>query len=125
MPINSKQKGAKAERDVAKFINKALGTNLKRTPQSGGMDFKGDLQDISLDSVLHGFHFEIKDQKAIRPKEWYRQATGDCPSGKIPLVIWKNHTERKVGNLTINDVTWMVEIGLNDFLGIIERELKV
>ena len=119
MPINSKQKGARAERDVAKYINKAMGTNLKRTPQSGGMDFKGDLLDINLNSALHGFHFEVKDQKTISPKKWYKQAVGDCPGNKIPLVIWKNHNERKIGNLIIQDVVWMVEIGLNDFLTMI------
>jgi len=50
MPINSQQKGKRAEREVAKLINKYLDTNVRRTPQSGGMSIKGDIIDINPDS---------------------------------------------------------------------------
>ena len=62
MPINSQAKGKRAEREVAKLINKYLGTNVRRTPQSGGMTIKGDIIDIIPDSPAYQFHFEIKDQ---------------------------------------------------------------
>ena len=44
--INSQAKGKRAEREVAKLINKYLGTNVRRTPQSGGLSIKGAIIDI-------------------------------------------------------------------------------
>ena len=49
MTINSKKKGDRFERDVAKQLNKKFNTNVRRTPMSGAMDnFKGDIIDISI-----------------------------------------------------------------------------
>ena len=87
--INSKQKGNRAEREVAKIINKTLNTNIKRTPQSGGMDFKGDLIDTNSNSIAHQFHFEIKDRKSLRINDWWEQTTNDCPANKIPVLVFK------------------------------------
>jgi Holliday junction resolvase len=61
MPINSQAKGKRAEREVAKLINKYLGTNVRRTPLSGALNFKGDIIDINPDSPAYQFHFEVKD----------------------------------------------------------------
>ena len=44
---------------------KYLGTNVRRTPQSGGMSIKGDIIDINPDSAAYQFHFEVKDQKKL------------------------------------------------------------
>ena len=54
--INSQAKGKKAERDVAKEINRFLGTNVRRTPQSGGMSIKGDKMNAKFYATL-----ELKD----------------------------------------------------------------
>ncbi len=58
MPINSQAKGKRAEREVAKLINRYLGTNVRRTPLSGGLNFKGDICDINPDSPAFNYHFE-------------------------------------------------------------------
>jgi len=87
--INSKQKGNRAEREVAKIINKTLNTNIKRTPQSGGMDFKGDLIDTNSNSIAHQFSWEIKDRKQLRINDWWKQTTNDCPANKIPVLVFK------------------------------------
>ena len=50
--INQREKGKRYERDIAKKINKALGTNLRRTPLSGGLNLKGDILEIDPDSQL-------------------------------------------------------------------------
>ena len=60
MPINSQAKGKRAEREVAKLINRYLGTNVRRTPLSGGLNFKGDICDINPDSPAFNYHFEVK-----------------------------------------------------------------
>ena len=65
MPINSRDKGNRAEREVAKTINRYLGTNCRRTPLSGGLSIKGDIIDVDPDSAAFDYHFEIKDQKKV------------------------------------------------------------
>jgi hypothetical protein len=87
--INSQQKGKRAEREVAKLINKYLGTNVRRTPQSGGLSIKGDIIDINPDSAAFDYHFEIKDQKKLMIPKWWEQIYGDCPKGKIPINVFK------------------------------------
>ena len=113
MSINVNRKGKKAERDVAKLINKTLGTNCRRTPSSGALSFKGDIIDINVDSVAHNYHFEIKNQKAIRVREWWKQSTSDCSIHKTPVLIFKmqgrfyvmKRLEDFLGNLkTIDEV---------------------
>jgi hypothetical protein len=89
MPINSQAKGKRAEREVAKLINKYLGTNVRRTPQSGGLSIKGDIIDINPDSVAYQYHFEIKDQKKLMIPKWWEQINDDCPSGKVPVNVFK------------------------------------
>ena len=87
--INSKEKGKRAERAVAKMINETLGTNCRRTPNSGGLSIKGDIIDISPDSIAHQFHFEIKDRKSLKINAWWEQTINDCPVNKIPVLIFK------------------------------------
>ena len=87
--INSQQKGKRAEREVAKLINKYLGTNVRRTPQSGGLSIKGDIIDINPDSAAFDYHFEVKDQKKLMIPKWWEQIYGDCPKGKIPINAFK------------------------------------
>lgn len=106
--INSQTKGKRAERAVAKKINEVLGTNARRTPNSGGLSIKGDIIDIAIDSIAHQFHFEIKDRKALRIKDWWEQAKSDCSANKIPVLIFKLE-----GN-------FYTMIRLEDFLGLLK-----
>ncbi len=103
--INVQKKGKRAELAVAKIINRVLGTNVRRTPNSGGLSIKGDIIDISHDSPIYGYHFEIKDRKTISLKAWWRQTISDCPATKSPILIFK--FEHK----------FYVMQGLDDWLG--------
>lgn len=87
--INSQAKGKRAEREVAKLINKYLGTNVRRTPQSGGLSIKGDIIDIDPKSAAFNYHFEIKDQKKLMIPKWWEQIEEDCPPGKTPINVFK------------------------------------
>tara|TARA_Y100001938_G_C8075494_1_gene425810 strand:+ start:1443 stop:1817 length:375 start_codon:yes stop_codon:yes gene_type:complete len=89
MPINSQQKGKRAEREVAKLINKYLNTNVRRTPSSGGLSIKGDIIDINPDSAAYQFHFEVKDQKKLMIPKWWEQINDDCPIAKTPVNVFK------------------------------------
>ena len=91
--INSQAKGKRAEREVAKLINRYLGTNVRRTPQSGGMSIKGDIIDINPDSVAYQFHFEVKDQKKLMIPKWWEQIDDDCPVAKTPVNVFKMNAQ--------------------------------
>ena len=93
MPINSQAKGKRAEREVAKLINRYLGTNVRRTPQSGGMSIKGDIIDINPDSAAYQFHFEVKDQKKLMIPKWWEQIDDDCPVSKTPVNVFKMNAQ--------------------------------
>jgi len=93
MPINSQAKGKRAEREVAKLINRYLGTNVRRTPQSGGMSIKGDIIDINPDSAAYQFHFEVKDQKKLMIPKWWEQIDDDCPAAKTPVNVFKMNAQ--------------------------------
>jgi Holliday junction resolvase len=93
MPINSQAKGKRAEREVAKLINRYLGTNVRRTPQSGGMSIKGDIIDINPDSAAYQFHFEVKDQKKLMIPKWWEQIDDDCPIAKTPVNVFKMNAQ--------------------------------
>ena len=87
--INSQKKGKRAELEVAKLINKYLGTNVRRTPSSGGLSIKGDIIDINPDSAAFDFHFEVKNTKKLSIPKWWEQIYGDCQRGKIPMNVFK------------------------------------
>lgn len=90
--INAKQKGNRFEREVAKMLNNKFGTNVRRTPMSGGMSFKGDIIDINPESILNRFSFECKNQERLNIWKALEQCVGDAPALKDPVVVFtKNH----------------------------------
>ena len=89
MAINSNAKGKRGELEVVKLINRSLGTNFRRTPNSGGLSFKGDVIDINIDNPLYEFHIEIKNTKTLQIPVWMKQVHSDMPLGKRPLLIAK------------------------------------
>ena len=91
--INSQAKGKRAEREVAKLINRYLDTNVRRTPQSGGMSIKGDIIDINPDSPAYQFHFEVKNQKKLMISKWWEQIDDDCPIAKTPVNVFKMNAQ--------------------------------
>ena len=104
MPIISRDKGNRAEREVAKTINRYLGTNCRRTPLSGGLSIKGDIIDIDPDSVAYQYHFEIKNTKKLSIPIWWKQIYNDCGK-KIPVNIFKMNAK------------FYATLQLNDWLG--------
>lgn len=85
--INVNLKGKNYERKIAKYINKVLGTFLRRTPMSGGMELKGDILEINPDSPMFPYHFELKNHKKLAIPKWWEQCESDCPPSKDPVLI--------------------------------------
>ena len=98
----SRNKGSNYERDVAKKFAKSYGVELVRTPQSGGFiknslkaeDFRGDVvpADSSIRLILH---IEGKNSKRWTLPQWIEQAEGDCPEGRVPVVVFHQYNSSK------------------------------
>lgn len=100
---NSKQKGARAERELANIL-KEHGYDAHRTAQYCGNT--GDAADVV---GLPGFHIECKHQERMELYKWYAQAVNDSKGKEdIPLVIHRQ-----------NNKPWLVSLSLEDFLKII------
>lgn len=114
----SRTKGASGEREAADLIRSITGTKLRRTPLSGGMEFKGDVQTLE-DGIVRDHHIEIKRVEALNlPKAW-RQACDDCPPSKTAIVMHRR-----------NNTEWMVTVRAADYWGYLAeleelRSLKV
>lgn len=124
---SSKRKGSNYERKVARMYKEALGINLVRTPMSGGFqknikatNIKGDLSclDEDIDFILHT---ECKDQKAIKIRDWFRQACEDCPSNHIPTVVMHLIQQIKNGKVVSNSENLIV-LRVEDFLKVVDKQ---
>ena len=102
MPINSKQKGARFERELAKRFRE-YGYESRRTAQYCGNT--GDASDVI---GLNGIHIEAKHQEKMYLYDWVDQAKRDAEAngkGYLPTVFHKkNHCEILV-TMTFDD--WM------------------
>ena len=100
----SRNKGADAEREVSRIIKDRLGIDTHRTPLSGGMSWKGDVQG------LPGHHIEIKRAETLCLPAWLRQAEADAPDGTIPTLIFRQSRQ-----------PWRVVVELDHFLNLLEE----
>lgn len=93
---SSRQKGASFEREIAKRFQERYGIEFVRTPQSGGFaknraeseGFKGDIVPVDKNTEVK-VHVECKSQKTWALPKWIDQAKGDCPEGKVPIVVFR------------------------------------
>lgn len=100
MVINSKQKGNRYERKIARLLSEAFGIKIDRTPCSGALRAKGDLcqvtlGDYSLPGILKNFTIECKNQQKLNIWAALSQseAEADC-EGRLPLLIFtRNRAE--------------------------------
>lgn len=115
----SKNKGSTYERDVAKKFKEAYGIDLVRTPQSGGFakksihasDFRGDVVPAD-DSIDLKLHIECKNTKSWSLPAWLKQSQGDCPTGRVPVVVFHKHG-------TSEDY---ITLSLKDFFDLVPKE---
>lgn len=101
--INSRQKGAAAERELANIL-KEYGYEAKRGQQfHGGSD--------SPDVVgLPGFHIEVKRVQAFSLYPALDQATRDAKGLSTPIVVHRR-----------NGREWVTCLRLEDFLELVKR----
>lgn len=91
---NSKQKGARAEREVAKILRDHGFADARRTAQYCGNT--GDAADVD---GLPGFHIEVKirdkDGHLAIDKWWDEQALPEAEKAqKIPLLVFRKDYQK-------------------------------
>lgn len=81
--INSRKKGASAERELAKILREKYGIEIKRNlnqTREGGYDLVG----------LEGFAIEVKRAEKLLIKKWWEQAVNQSEPGKtLPVLIYR------------------------------------
>lgn len=89
--INSRAKGAKAERELAHILRTQGHTEARRGQQYSGANGDADVIGVK------GIHIECKRQERVQDELWMKQAEDDARKGEIPVVIYRrNHEQWKV-----------------------------
>lgn len=99
MPVNSKQKGARYEREIARYLHDK-GYDTRRTAQYCGNT--GDAADVQ---GLPYTHIECKHQETLRLKDWVEQAVRDSKEGELPAVFHRKNNEKTLVTMRLDD--WM------------------
>lgn len=103
MPINSKKKGARFERELASIFRDYGYADSRRTAQYCGNT--GDASDVI---GLPGIHVEAKHQEQMRLYSWMDQAARDAAmggEGKLPAVFHKKNRGEILVTMRLED--WM------------------
>ena len=121
--INSRQKGAAAERELAQLIRNLTGWVLVRNldqSRAGGFDLVA-----SPDCPLHVFAIEVKRHARVTPyllAEWYAQAQRQArTASKIPLLAYRGDRGKWAVRLPLRVIsgrdhhTGETELSLDDF----------
>ena len=104
MAINSKAKGSRGEREIAKILKEHGYADARRTVQYCGSS--GEAADVV---GIPGLHLEIKRVERMELYKWYAQAVNDsAKSGDTPIVVHR-----------ANNKPWLVSLSLEDFLKIL------
>lgn len=99
--INSKQKGARFERQLATMFRAFGYADARRTAQYCGNT--GDASDVV---GLTGIHVEAKSQETMRLYDWMAQAKHDSENtGNLPAVFHKKIRADILVTMTMDD--WM------------------
>lgn len=100
MPINSRQKGARGERELAKALRE-YGYNCRRGQQYCGTN--GDADVVG----LPGLHIECKRVEKLNLENAMSQSNSDKKDNEIPVVMHKR-----------NNGSWLVTLPLKYFMQI-------
>lgn len=96
--MNSRQKGARGERELAEKLRE-YGYETRRGQQYSGANGDADVVGVS------GLHIECKRVEKLNIDDALMQSTRDARPGEIPVVMHRrNHTP------------WKVTMDLDDFM---------
>ena len=102
MSLNANQKGKRFELKIAKDLAKRFQTDIKRTPNSGGLSFKGDI--LTTSGILSEYSWECKNQEKLNIWKALEQSEGDARGTlKTPLVVFTKNFEKDYVALQYDD----------------------
>ena len=104
MPINSRAKGANAEREAAKEITAIFGVPARR-----GQQFAGGKDSPDLITGFEGVHFEVKHVQNLNLRAAYEQAERDAGEKKVPVVMHKRNRGEWFFTFKVKDVWCLFE----------------
>jgi len=87
MPINQRAKGARGERQWAKYL-RDHGIDARR-----GVQYQGGENSPDVVSELGDVHFEVKNTERLRLHNAMKQAKRDAGDKKFPMVAYKKNRE--------------------------------
>lgn len=99
MAINSRQKGARGERELANILKNEYGFDCRRGQQYCGAN--GDADVVG----LPGVHIECKRVEKLNIDDALDQATRDKKENEIPIVFHRKDHKK-----------WKVTLSLEDFM---------
>jgi hypothetical protein len=105
--INSRAKGAQAERDIANIL-KRRGYKARRGQQYSGAN--GDADVVG----LPGFHIEVKRVEKLNLGKAMDQAKRDASKDEVPIVFHRK-----------NNGKWQATLMLDDFLDIVDDSYEM
>lgn len=104
MPINSRAKGARLERELASKL-RSLGFKARRGRQYSGSPFSPDVV-----SNVKAIHWECKGvEKGLNLEEVLFKAAREAPDGNFPCIAHKKNGEE-----------WKVTLFLEDFFNLLK-----
>lgn len=87
--INSRQKGARGEREIAEILRGYGYTDARRSAQYCGNT--GEAADVV---GVAGLHIEVKYREQVRDELYMEQAEHDARKGDLPLVLYRRSREQ-------------------------------
>lgn len=96
--INSRQKGARAEREAAKVWSELVGCEARR-----GQQFSGGTESPDVVTSMQAIHLEVKRVEKGNPYGWMAQAVRDA-GPKLPIVLHRRNGEEWLVIVRLADV---------------------
>lgn len=97
--MNSRQKGARGERDGAAAWAKVMGGAARR-----GQQFAGGTESPDIVTDYPGIHIEVKRTERGNPYSWLDQAIADAGPDKCPLVLHRRNNQEWIVIARLTDV---------------------
>ena len=105
MPINSREKGKRAELEIAHYLQEH-GYDARRGQQFSGAN--GDPDVVG----LPGVHIEVKHVEKLNLDKAMEQSIRDAKDGEIPVVIHRKNRQ-----------PWRVTMSLDDFIELYKNQI--
>jgi Holliday junction resolvase len=109
--INSRAKGAAAEREFATFLKESFGLSARRTAQFCGKS--GDASDVVCEE-LPGLHIEIKRTERFNLYPAMEQAIRDSQGKKLPAVFHRQSHKDWVAVVRAEDLIKLLMVALKN-----------